>query len=161
MFSSESPSPPRPSRPQARGRLLADALAGVLAQGVRHLVAHDHGDLVVGQLELLEDARVEGDLAAGHAEGVELFGVDGDDLPLPLIGPLVPAQAVRDDALGDGAQADHLRVVVRQQRVLLAGLHGHLLVLLGSGLFELLGRHQARQEGLLFDFHAFAGPGLA
>ncbi len=29
-----------------------------------HFVAHDHGCLVVGQLELLEDAGIEGDLAA-------------------------------------------------------------------------------------------------
>ena len=56
-----------------RRRALAHLLARVFAQRVGGLVAHDHRDLVVIELELVEDAVVEGDLAARHAEGVDLL----------------------------------------------------------------------------------------
>jgi hypothetical protein len=68
-------------QPSAGGLRLGDALAGVLAQRVGHLVAHDHGGFVVGELELVQDAGVERDLAAGHAKGVDLLAANQVDLP--------------------------------------------------------------------------------
>src|SRR2546428_14044606 len=67
------------------------------------LVPHPGRDLVVGQLELLEDAGVERDLAAGHAPRVDLRR--GEDIPLPFPPRRVrPEHAgLRDDALGDPA----------------------------------------------------------
>jgi hypothetical protein len=70
--------------------VLGHALARMLAQGVGHFVAHDHGDFVVGELELVQDAGVEGDLAAGHAKGVDLLAADQVDLPLPAASAVVP-----------------------------------------------------------------------
>ena len=107
-------------------------VSGVLAQGVGHLVAHDHRDLVVAELQALQDAPVEGDLAAGHAEGVELRRADQVDLPLPLSRPGVPVITVGNDAVGDFAQSDHLRVMGWPQGVFAGRLLQHLLVLLLS-----------------------------
>jgi len=52
---------------------LGHGFAAVFAQRVRHLVTHDRGDLVVAQLELLDDAAVEDDLAARPAVGVDII----------------------------------------------------------------------------------------
>ena len=43
--------------------------------------------LVVGELQLVDDAGEDGDLAAGHAEGVDLVGADQVDLPAPVARP--------------------------------------------------------------------------
>ncbi len=37
----------------------------MLAQGVGHFVAHDHGDLIVGELQLLDDAGEKAILPPG------------------------------------------------------------------------------------------------
>lgn len=127
----------------AGGLGLGQALARVFAQGVGHFVAHDGGDFVVAELKLVEDAGVEGDLAAGHAPGVDLLAADQVDLPAPALGARVPGRAVRDEAAGDGAQAPQLRVPFGRQRALGAGLGQHFGVLLLAGLLQRLGGHQA------------------
>ena len=109
---------PSSSAPRVAKRL-AHALARMLAQRVGHLVAHDHRHLVVAELQLRQDAPEEGDLAAGHAEGVDLRAAEQDDFPLPLLGARVPWRRERDDALGDEAQPHQLRVVVGRQRACL------------------------------------------
>jgi hypothetical protein len=110
-----------------------------------HFMAHDHGDFVVGKLQLVDDARVEGDLAARHAEGIDLLAADQVDLPAPGIRTGIPLRGVRDQPPGDGAQALQLRVVVTGQRALGAGLGQQLLVLVGGRTFQRLGRHQLAQ----------------
>ena len=136
----------RHRQPQPGGLRLGDALAGVFAQRVGHLVAHDHGDFMVAQLQLVEDAAEEGDLAAGHAVGVDLLAADEVDLPAPAAGAVVPLRGVRDQPAGNAAQAAHLGVVVGAQRALGAGLGHQLAVFLLRGLFQGLGRHQGAQR---------------
>jgi hypothetical protein len=63
---------------------LGHRFATVLAQGVGDFMAHDRGDFVVGQLQAVDQARVENDLAARAAVGVELIALDQIDFPLPL-----------------------------------------------------------------------------
>ena len=65
----------------------------------------------------------------------------------------------RDQPVGDGAQAHHLRVRGRCQGALLRGLLQHLAVLLRRLRFDLVGRNQARELGTIAHFHAFACPG--
>ncbi len=127
----------------ARGLRLGQAGAGVLAQCMGHLVAHDHGGLVIGELELVQDAGVEGDLAARHAEGVDLFAADQVDLPFPLPRAVVPLGGEGNEALADAAQAHQLGMCVAGQGALGLGLGEHLIVLLVGGGLQLLGRHEA------------------
>ena len=88
---------------------------------------HHGRDLVVGQLELLEDAGVERDLAAGHAPRVDLRRSEDVHLPLPIRRVLPEHGGLRDDALRDRADAlDLLRVAV--DVALRALLLEHLLV---------------------------------
>ncbi|MNT32923.1 hypothetical protein D3C72_1688290 [compost metagenome] len=105
------------------------------------LVAHRHGDLVVGQLELVEQPGIESDLAARHAERIDLPGADQVDLPLPLPRALVPACGLRQQPLADRAQAHQLRVVGGGQCMLGDGFPLELLVFLRGLLLDGLDRH--------------------
>mmetsp|Transcript_54684 Transcript_54684/g.129235 ORF Transcript_54684/g.129235 Transcript_54684/m.129235 type:complete len:310 (-) Transcript_54684:1187-2116(-) len=131
----------------------------MLAQRMRDLMAHDGRDLVVLQLELFENAVIEGDLAARHAKRVELGVAKQVDLPFPLPCAVVPFVAERDDALGDVAQPLQLRMLHRRERALLRSLLHHLRVLLGAGALDVIGRDQAGELALRADVHALAGPG--
>ena len=51
---------------------------------MRHFVAHDHADFIVGQLQLVQNARVKNNFAAWHAPRVELFAANQIDFPFPL-----------------------------------------------------------------------------
>jgi hypothetical protein len=76
-------------------------------------VTHDGGDLVVIELQRVDDAGEEGDLAARHAEGVHRLRAQQVDLPAPLRRARVEARRLRDQLAGDDAQAlDLLRVAV-------------------------------------------------
>jgi hypothetical protein len=90
-----------------------------------------------------EDAGVEGDLAAGHAEGVDLVAAEQVDLPAPLARPLIAGRRERHHARGDVAQALELRAA-RGQRARLAGLVPHLRVLLLRHVLDVAGRRQRR-----------------
>ena len=81
-------------------------------------MAHDHGDFVITELELVDDAGVEGDLAAGHAKRVDLLAADQIDLPAPLAGARVPLRGIGNDALRNGAQPLQLRIAWPGQRAL-------------------------------------------
>ena len=137
---------PQQGRPQAQaglgGEVLAHLLARMLQQRVRHLVAHDGRRLIVAQLQFGQDAPVEGDLAARHAEGVDLRAADQVDLPLPVARALVALRGEGDHPLGHVAQPLELRVVHGRQRALAAVLLQHLTVLLRGGVFHLAGRHR-------------------
>ena len=98
-------------------RDLGLARAGVLAQGVRHLVAEHDRELVVGELEGIEDAGENGNLATRHAQGVDRRRLDDDDLPAPVLGAAVPLVGVRQQLLGDPLHPLGLRILVRNQRI--------------------------------------------
>ena len=118
-----------------------------------HFVAHDHGGFVVTEFELVQDAGVKRNLPARHAKRVDLFAADQVHLPLPLARTVVPLRGVRNDALGNHAQALQLRIAVRRQGPLLARLRQHLRILLGSCVLQLGGRHQLAHAGGLAHIH--------
>ena len=138
-------------QPEAGGGGLGHALARVFAQGVGHFVAHDHGDFVVAQLELIKDAGEEADLAARHAEGVDRLAVEQVDFPAPVARALVPLRGVGDQPLRDGAQAPQLRVAVAGQQALGARFGQQLRVLLLRRLLQFLGRYQVAHAGRAAD----------
>jgi hypothetical protein len=135
-----------------RGHGLRHLLARMLAQGVRDLVPHHDRDLVVGEIQPLDEARVEDDLAAGHAEGVELVAADDVHFPLPRRRVLAEHACLRLDARGDrthalgqhgiGVEGALVRRLVSQLGV---ALRRHLLELFGRDEHELLalGAHRA------------------
>src|SRR5436309_7335982 len=101
------------ARADAGGELLRRALAPVLTQRMGDLVPHHGRDLVVCRLELLEDAGVKRDLAAGHAPRIDLRRGENVHLPFPTRRVLPEHTGLRDDAPGDGADAlDLLRIAV-------------------------------------------------
>ena len=124
------------------GRGLTHAFTRVLAQGVSDFMAHDHGHLVVRELQLVQDAAVKSNLAAGHAIGVDLVRAHEVDLPLPLFGARVPVKAVWNDVFRNTTQANDLRVVVWAQRIFTGRLFHHVAVLLAGGLLHVGGWHQ-------------------
>ena len=117
----------------------------MFTQRVCHFVAHDHRGLIVGQLELVQDAGVESNLATWHTKGIDLLAADQVHFPAPLARTVVPLRRVRNDALGEPAQPLQLRIAFGCQCVLGARLGHHLRVLLGRRSFELVGRHQFAQ----------------
>ena len=48
------------------------ALARMFAQGVGNFVSHDHGDLIVGEVQLVQNAVKESDLAPRHTKRIDL-----------------------------------------------------------------------------------------
>ena len=119
----------------AGGRVFRQLLTGVLAQGVGHFVAHDHGHLIVGQAQGVQNAGVKGDFSARHAKGVDVRAANQRHLPLPLAGTAVPLGGKGDQALGNGVQALHLGIAGGHQAALGLGLLQQLCVLLLGRLF--------------------------
>src|SRR5690606_4821768 len=148
-------------RGQAGHGVLAGLLARMFAQGMRHLVPHDHGHFVVGELEGIENAGVEGDLAARHAEGVDLLGTDQIDLPVPVRRLRIKAFGMRQQAPRNLAQTLELRMPVRRQRPLRIGLPQQFAVLLGRLPLHLLRRHHIAEGGGLADVDALLRTGHA
>src|SRR5207244_9515462 len=87
----------RQARADAGGDLLRSALTAMLAQRVRDLVSHDGGELVVGDLDLFDDAGVDRDLAAWHAPGVDLWRGQDVHLPFPVDRVLAKDRGLRDE----------------------------------------------------------------
>ena len=56
----------------------------MLAQGVRNLMTDHCGQLVVRRLHLVEQAGIDGNLAARHAPGVYVLGGQHIHLPAPV-----------------------------------------------------------------------------
>jgi hypothetical protein len=103
------------------------------------------GPFVVAELELVEDAAVKSDLAAGHAKRIDLVAVDEVDFPIPIFGGRVPSLAVWYQSAGNLAQAAHLGVAGGVEGALLIGVAHHRAVLFGRCTFDLFGRHQFAQ----------------
>jgi hypothetical protein len=113
----------------------------VLLERVRNLVPHDGGQLPVGQLERLDDARVDDDLAAGHAPGVHRLFVDDVHLPVPFQGVLAEYAGLGYQLLCHGLHAVVDGLVGVQGSGLL-GLIEHLGVLLLCGGVHFLCGHE-------------------
>ena len=136
------------------GRALTHPLTGVFTQGMRDFMAHDHGHLIVSQLQLVQDTAEKSDLAARHTKGVELLGGDHVDLPLPGFGARVPLVGKRNNPRRNRPQAHHLRMSGWQQGPLLIGFTHHLHILLGGGSLNFLGRNQLRKTRIAAHLHA-------
>ena len=117
----------------------------MLAQGVGHFVAHDHGDLIVRELQLLDDAGEKRNLAPGHAKRIHIIAANQGYRPLPVAGPLVPRIGVGNQGLGNPVQPLGLRVVGGHQGTFGLGLLNQLRILLVGGLFQVFGGHQMAQ----------------
>ena len=131
----------RQARADPGGGLLGRALATVLAQRVRNFVSQHGGELVVRDLQLLDDAGVDRDLPAGHAPCVDLGRGQDVHFPLPVQRVLAKDGGLRDESLGDGANALDLLWVfvdVALRRLLL----DDILVLHRRGLIQLRRRHE-------------------
>ena len=143
-------------RAQIGDHAFAHAFTGVFTQCVGHLVAHDHGDFIVGQFQLVQNAAEKRNLAAGHAKRVDLLRGDQVHLPLPVFGARVPSLRMGNDFGGNGAQPYQLRMAGRSQQLLLIRLSHHLGVLLYRRGLDLLSRNQLRQAGSGAHLHTFA-----
>ena len=119
----------------------------MFAQRMGHFVPHDHGNFVIAELELIDDAGVESDLSARHAERVDLLAADQVHLPAPLSGALVPLRCVGNDALRNAAQALQLRVAGVGQCTLCLGFLQQLLILAGGRVFQCFSGHQLAHHG--------------
>ena len=100
-------------------------------------MAHDRGNLVVAQLELIDQAAIKDDLAARTTVGIELVTLDQIDLPLPLrriraegrrLGDQAPGNRLDPPGIGAGLVQDPF--ATRLAQGLLVRLRIHLIDLL-------------------------------
>lgn len=94
----------------------------MLTQRVGDLVAHHRGDLVVGELQLLDQPGIEDDLAARAAVGIQLGAVDDIHFPGPLRGIRAEYADLGDQPLGDAIDALGNRRVLSSTPLLAAAL---------------------------------------
>ena len=92
-------------------------LTGFVAQRVVDFVSHVHGDFIVGEVQLVQNAVKKSDLAPWHTKRVDLVGADQVNLPVPVSGTRVPFVAERNQLQSNCTQSNHLWMVVRSQRV--------------------------------------------
>ena len=95
-------------------------------------MAHHHGDFIVRELQFVQNAMEESDLAAGHAKRIDLRRANQIDFPFPFACAWVPFVAKGNETLRYGPQADHLGMVIRGKGVFLTRLFQQLRVLLGG-----------------------------
>ena len=122
-------------------------------------MAHHSRDFGIGQLQLVDQAGVENDLAAGAAVGVELVALDHVDFPFPVrrIGAKLRRlgnQPIGDrlHALGGGAGP--------VQRVVAGRFAQRLLIRLCIHLVDLIGRQHAEHVLLALDADGAATGGV-
>jgi hypothetical protein len=144
---------------QLRAIGLGHGLAAVLAKGVGDFVAHYRRQLGIGQLQLLDQATVDDDLAARAAVGVELFAVDQVDLPVPLRGIGTEHRGLGDQSAGDGLDPPRISAAL-VQHTLARGLAEGLLVSLGIHAIDLLGGQHAEHVLLALHAHRAAAGGI-
>ena len=113
----------------------------MFTQRVRHLVAHDGGDLVIRQAELIDDAGEEGDLPAGHTERIHGGLIDEDHLPPPGAGGRIPLSRMGQKRLGNRPKPLQPWVIGRHETPGLSGLSLQGAELLLGGALKRLCRH--------------------
>jgi len=124
---------------------LTGLFATVLTQCVRDLVPQHRRELVVGGPQLLDQAGIHRDLAAGHAPGVEFLGADNVDLPPPGGRIAAKSGSYRNQPLDDGPHPLELLRITIEQIPALRSAHG-LVVGLGRRAID---RGRRNQHGLL------------
>ncbi|MNT79974.1 hypothetical protein D3C72_2193740 [compost metagenome] len=77
----------------------------MLAQGVGDFMPHHRSQFVIGQLEFVDQAVVDEDLAARPAVGVELVALDQVHFPVPLCRIRAELRGLGNQAVGDGLHA--------------------------------------------------------
>ena len=117
----------------------------MLPKRMGHLMAHDHGRLIIGELELGQNARVETNLAPGHAKGIDLVALKNGHLPGPTGCIWVPLVCEGLEPLGNLIESHHGRVACRQEGFLLLCFFLHGLELLRRRSLQLCGWHQLAQ----------------
>jgi hypothetical protein len=80
------------TRANTEATLFLPPPARARARAAWAIVAHHHRHFIVGQIQLGQDAVVEGDAAARHAEGVDGVGAQQVDLPVPFGRIRIPAR---------------------------------------------------------------------
>ena len=105
-------------------------------------MAHDHGHFIVAELQFVQNAVIKSNLAAGHAKRIDLRRADQVDFPFPFFGARVPFVAEGNEFLRDGAQTNHLGVVIGGECVFVFGLLEQLPILLVGRALYLSGRNQ-------------------
>src|SRR5258705_216442 len=129
--------------PELLRHLLAGAFAPVLAQRVPDLVPHHGCELIVGEVQLAHEPRVDRDLAAGHAPRVDLLRADDIDFPFPARCVAAECPGAGNEPVRDSAHPCDLgRIVV--ELVFLASIREYLGVGFGGAAIHLGGRDQSR-----------------
>ena len=109
---------------------------------MRHFVAHDHGHLIVVQLQLVQDAGVKRNLATRHAPSIQLLAANQIHFPLPFARIGVPLRCIGNQSGGDGAQAFELWVIVWGQSAFAVGFTQGLSILLSGRSFQCFGGNE-------------------
>ena len=131
----------------------------MLTQGVGNFMAHDRGNFIVTQFELLDDPAIKDDLAARAAVGVELVTLDQVDFPVPLRGIRAKGRRLGNQSVGDRLQAPGVGAGLVQD-ALGARLADGLLIRLGVHLVNLLARQHAEHVLLALYAHGAAIGGI-
>ncbi len=138
---------------------LGHRFTAMLAQGVGDFMTHDRGDFVIGQLQLLDQAAVENDLAARTAVGVELIALDQVDFPVPLRGIRAEDRGLGNQPIGDRLDAPGIGTGL-VQHVLAVRFADLLLIGLRVGLVDLIARQHAEHVLLAIDPDSTAAGGV-
>ena len=112
---------------------------------MRDLVAHHCGQLVIRDIQALDQAGVDRDLAARHAPGVDVLGSNDIGLPLPARGIAAKRHRRWREARGNGTHPGQHRGI-GVQGFLFLRLTQYLSIGFLRVLVDLLGGHQ---HGLL------------
>ncbi|MNQ52120.1 hypothetical protein D3C85_661250 [compost metagenome] len=122
-------------------------------------MAHDRGNFVVGELELVDQPGVENDLAAGAAIGVEFVTLDQVDFPLPVRRIRAKVRCLGDQTRGDGIDPPGIAAGL-VQHAFFARLAHCLLVGLGIHLVDLIGRQHAEHPLRALHTHGTTAGGV-
>ena len=101
---------------------------------MRDFVSHDGCEFVVGDLQLLDQAGIHGNLAARHAPGIDLVRAQHIHLPLPAHRVVAEHGCVRDQPLGNTPHAFGLRRIAIEGALLGRPLTDLLILLRGGGV---------------------------
>ncbi|MNQ79967.1 hypothetical protein D3C85_949290 [compost metagenome] len=122
-------------------------------------MAHDRGDFIVGQLQLIDQPAVENDFATRAAVGIELITLDQVDFPIPLRRIGAKLRCLGNQPIGDHLYALGLGAAL-VQHALARGFSERLLIRLRIHLVDLLGRQHAEHVLLALHTHRATAGGI-